>query len=227
MIPQVGSWLSGPLRALEPNTKFQTAIVLALLFSPAQASVAITGHQIHQLDYSVPAAMADTSTSEEPVFAVIPDVPSPEDSQQEQQPEGRRTSIATSHHARPRPYHIPRLLSHTYPEFKAKQECALKIGVHDLEKEMCKSTGVSYLEMFTDKLTVNRKNSQSKLSQQELVDLQKATHFDKKELQQWYKGEQQQPHHPTRRQIALTRNNRLPQGLSFWHAYQVRIPKDL
>ncbi|KAL9530960.1 Calcium-binding protein NCS-1 [Sphaerulina musiva] len=132
--------------------------------------------------------MADTPTSEEPVFAVIPDVPSPEDSQREQQPEGRRTSIATSHHARPRPYHIPRLLSHTYPEFKAKQECALKIGVHDLEKEMCKSTGVSYLEMFTDKLTVNRKNSQSKLSQQELVDLQKATHFDKKELQQWYKG---------------------------------------
>ncbi|QIW98885.1 hypothetical protein AMS68_004403 [Peltaster fructicola] len=30
--------------------------------------------------------------------------------------------------------------------------------------------------------------SQSKLSQQELSDLQKATHFDKKELQQWYKG---------------------------------------
>lgn len=31
-------------------------------------------------------------------------------------------------------------------------------------------------------------HSQSKLSQQELVELQKATHFDKKELQQWYKG---------------------------------------
>ena len=30
--------------------------------------------------------------------------------------------------------------------------------------------------------------SQSKLSQQELTELQKATHFDKKELQQWYKG---------------------------------------
>ncbi|KAL0254808.1 Transmembrane 9 superfamily member 2 [Diplodia seriata] len=29
---------------------------------------------------------------------------------------------------------------------------------------------------------------QSKLTQQELSDLQKATHFDKKELQQWYKG---------------------------------------
>ena len=31
-------------------------------------------------------------------------------------------------------------------------------------------------------------HSQSKLSQQELAELQKATHFDKKELQQWYKG---------------------------------------
>ena len=30
--------------------------------------------------------------------------------------------------------------------------------------------------------------SQSKLTQQELSELQKATHFDKKELQQWYKG---------------------------------------
>lgn len=32
------------------------------------------------------------------------------------------------------------------------------------------------------------RDRQSKLSQQELIDLQKATHFDKKELQQWYKG---------------------------------------
>lgn len=31
--------------------------------------------------------------------------------------------------------------------------------------------------------------SQSKLSQDELNQLQKDTHFDKKELQQWYKGE--------------------------------------
>ena len=30
---------------------------------------------------------------------------------------------------------------------------------------------------------------QSKLSQEELVQLQKETHFDKKELQQWYKGD--------------------------------------
>jgi len=31
-------------------------------------------------------------------------------------------------------------------------------------------------------------NRQSKLSQDELIQLQKETHFDKKELQQWYKG---------------------------------------
>lgn len=29
---------------------------------------------------------------------------------------------------------------------------------------------------------------QSKLSQEQLSELQKSTHFDKKELQQWYKG---------------------------------------
>lgn len=99
----------------------------------------------------------------------------------------RRTSIAdTSHYARPRPYHIPRYVSHSYPSFKAKQECALKIGMQDLEHEMKKSTGVAYLSLSKDKLTVHQ--SQSKLSQQELIDLQKATHFDKKELQQWYKG---------------------------------------
>lgn len=140
---------------------------------------------------SSPAVMADTPKVEKPVFDIVPDEPSPADPSAEQEPQSRerRTSIATSHHARPRPYHIPRYVSQTYPQFKAKQECALKIGVKDFEREMAKSTGVSYLEMVKEKLTVHRKSSQSKLSQQELVDLQKATHFDKKELQQWYKGE--------------------------------------
>ena len=40
----------------------------------------------------------------------------------------------------------------------------------------------------TDYADFGNDYSQSKLSQQELIDLQKATHFDKKELQQWYKG---------------------------------------
>lgn len=37
-------------------------------------------------------------------------------------------------------------------------------------------------------LSLIRCASQSKLSQDQLVELQKSTHFDKKELQQWYKG---------------------------------------
>ncbi|RMY73017.1 hypothetical protein D0863_04137 [Hortaea werneckii] len=90
-------------------------------------------------------------------------------------------------YARPRPFHIPRHISESYPAFKDKQECALKIGVHDLEREITKSTGISRCELGHEKLTVYF-TSQSKLSQQELSDLQKATHFDKKELQQWYKG---------------------------------------
>lgn len=130
--------------------------------------------------------MADTPREERKVHDIELDyVPNENDYPSHE----RRTSIAdTSHHARPRPSHIPRYVSHTYPVFKAKQEMALKIGVKNFEKEMAKSTGVSYLEMLKDKLTVNRHDSQSKLSQQELIDLQKATHFDKKELQQWYKG---------------------------------------
>jgi len=90
--------------------------------------------------------------------------------------------------ARRRPSKVPRPTSSSFPAFKAKQECALKIGVHELQEEVAKSTGVRKLEMLKGKLTVHFR-SQSKLSQQELSDLQKATHFDKKELQQWYKGE--------------------------------------
>ncbi|EFX03580.1 neuronal calcium sensor 1 [Grosmannia clavigera kw1407] len=36
--------------------------------------------------------------------------------------------------------------------------------------------------------SVDMGKSQSKLSQEQLSELQKSTHFDKKELQQWYKG---------------------------------------
>lgn len=150
--------------------------------------------------------MADTPKVELPVFVIVPDEPLSADSTAEQEPsqsQERRGSIATSHHARPRPYHIPRYVSQTYPQFKAKQECALKIGIKDLEHQITKSTGVSHLEMEPDKLTVHPKTSQSKLSQQELVDLQKATHFDKKELQQWYKGISYNP--PTAGSHILTR----------------------
>jgi hypothetical protein len=90
--------------------------------------------------------------------------------------------------ARRRPSRVPRPQSSSYPAFKAKREFAWKIGVHRLQEEVAKSTGVEKMEVLKEKLTVHFR-SQSKLSQQELSDLQKATHFDKKELQQWYKGE--------------------------------------
>lgn len=70
-----------------------------------------------------------------------------------------------------------------------KLATALKIGLHGKwENRIRTSTGIAHLELNGHTLTVYR-YSQSKLSQQELLDLQKATHFDKKELQQWYKGE--------------------------------------
>jgi hypothetical protein len=66
---------------------------------------------------------------------------------------------------------------------------ALKIGIGEtFDKEMKKSARIAHLEVDGDTLTIHKCNSQSKLSQQELQDLQKSTHFDKKELQQWYKG---------------------------------------
>lgn len=99
----------------------------------------------------------------------------------------RRTSIA-GHAARQRPCHIPRSESQSYPTFKAKQECALLISLKEFARELARSTGIAHTETSTHTLTVHYSHSQSKLSQQELLDLQKATHFDKKELQQWYKG---------------------------------------
>jgi hypothetical protein len=101
----------------------------------------------------------------------------------------RRPSVnGAINHARPRPVRIPRVVSQSYPTFKGKQECALRIGIHEIfDQEISKSTGISHVEITSNGLTIFR-HSQSKLSQQELIDLQKATHFDKKELQQWYKG---------------------------------------
>lgn len=70
--------------------------------------------------------------------------------------------------------------------------------------------------------------SQSKLTQQELTDLQKATHFDKKELQQWYKGKLKSfGLHPLRASLTASSNNRLPQGLPQRHAHEGRIPEDI
>ena len=56
-----------------------------------------------------------------------------------------------------------------------------------MEHELAFRSSVDHVVLEVDRLILQF-HSQSKLSQQELADLQKATHFDKKELQQWYKG---------------------------------------
>ena len=65
--------------------------------------------------------------------------------------------------------------------------------------------------------------SQSKLSQEQLNQLQKDTHFDKKELQQWYKGWSFLACY-----LASTEESvRLPQRLSKRNAQQRGVPEDL
>lgn len=88
--------------------------------------------------------------------------------------------------ARRRPKRIPRHTSMDYQDWKKQQMLALKAAVNHTEQESWNSDTGAHLTIGPDELTVHY--SQSKLSQQELIDLQKATHFDKKELQQWYKG---------------------------------------
>lgn len=132
--------------------------------------------------HSQPCNMSDSMHSQKKVHDIYPDEPEDPGAHQE-----GRTVIASVNHARRRPSRVPRPTSESYLAFKAKQDCALKIGVHGLQEEITKSTGVRWTELVKEKLTVHFR-SQSKLSQQELSDLQKATHFDKKELQQWYKG---------------------------------------
>ncbi|KAI0588800.1 EF-hand [Pyrenophora tritici-repentis] len=74
-----------------------------------------------------------------------------------------------------------------YAHYTDIRKVALANATRGFEKELGLRCGIACLEVQNHQLTV-RYYSQSKLSQQELADLQKATHFDKKELQQWYKG---------------------------------------
>ncbi|TKA62366.1 Calcium-binding protein NCS-1 [Cryomyces minteri] len=94
---------------------------------------------------------------------------------------------APFNYARPRHVSIPPPDSENYADYEAKRKCALKIAIKNMEGELAQHSTVAFIIMENDRLIL-RPLSQSKLSQQELSDLQKATHFDKKELQQWYKG---------------------------------------
>ena len=82
---------------------------------------------------------------------------------------------------------IPNQTDPEYAHYKSMRHVALANAVNELWKDLSSRSAVEHLEIESEKLIV-RHYSQSKLSQQELADLQKATHFDKKELQQWYKG---------------------------------------
>ena len=75
-----------------------------------------------------------------------------------------------------------------YAHYRALHKVALSNAVKSFERALAARSPVEYVEVVNETLIVQPR-SQSKLSQQELADLQKATHFDKKELQQWYKGE--------------------------------------
>jgi hypothetical protein len=89
--------------------------------------------------------------------------------------------FARRHHAE-----VPHRDEPGYTHYKAARDGTLANAVRTLEKELGARCAVEHIQLESTKLIV--RYSQSKLSQQELADLQKATHFDKKELQQWYKG---------------------------------------
>ncbi|KAF2240574.1 EF-hand [Trematosphaeria pertusa] len=90
--------------------------------------------------------------------------------------------FARQHHVE-----IPHHDDPEYARYQAMQKVALSNAVKSFKQELAERSPVEHIQLEDQKLIV-RHRSQSKLSQQELADLQKATHFDKKELQQWYKG---------------------------------------
>lgn len=97
--------------------------------------------------------------------------------------------LQSTNTARHRPKHVPRHTSQSYLAWHAQNLMAFQIAVKSMEQELGNFTEIERMSIETDELTLHlRDSSQSKLSQQELSDLQRATHFDKKELQQWYKG---------------------------------------
>jgi hypothetical protein len=74
-----------------------------------------------------------------------------------------------------------------YARYRTNRNVAFSNSIKVFEEGLSSRSPVEHIVVENEMLTVQY-HSQSKLSQQELADLQKATHFDKKELQQWYKG---------------------------------------
>jgi phosphoribosyl-AMP cyclohydrolase len=90
--------------------------------------------------------------------------------------------FARQHHQ-----HVPDHDEPGYDHYCALRDVTFSNAVKSFETALRDWTPLLRMELENGTLTVHY-HSQSKLSQQELADLQKATHFDKKELQQWYKG---------------------------------------
>ena len=88
---------------------------------------------------------------------------------------------------RTRGEHMPEPGTENYKSYATHRKLALEMALKELQCELNHRTVVQCLILENDRLIIQY-HSQSKLTQQELSDLQKATHFDKKELQQWYKG---------------------------------------
>ncbi|KAK8154853.1 hypothetical protein IWX90DRAFT_392567 [Phyllosticta citrichinensis] len=82
---------------------------------------------------------------------------------------------------------VPKPGSDGYDSYASRRKLALETAANERRRELFSRTSVQDLTIQGHGLIVEFR-SQSKLTQQELSDLQKATHFDKKELQQWYKG---------------------------------------
>jgi hypothetical protein len=125
--------------------------------------------------------------------------------------------FARQHHA-----DLPHHDEPGFARYQGMQRLVLSNAVKSFEADLAARGPFEYIRLLNDTLIVHY-HSQSKLSQQELADLQKATHFDKKELQQWYKGAQPR----TTLVEHWLMHCRLPEGLPVRHAHQGGVPEDI
>lgn len=138
---------------------------------------------------------------------------------------------------RARAHHI----SEHYSGWVKKMAVALEIAVVNLAEGLSSRWPVNGITFLPDgRISVHLRQmdyanvrndcSQSKLSQQELMELQKATRFDKKELQQWYRGKYSFSIckvHQLVQEPADFEFDRFSEGLSLGHALKRRVPTHL
>lgn len=91
-------------------------------------------------------------------------------------------------HCRKHHQQVPKHGESGWEAYLKARSNALRIAIQHLENTSLQQNGHLEITEISDSILTVRIQSQSKLSQQDLADLQAATKFDKKELQQWYKG---------------------------------------